>query len=249
MDIINPFSLKEKKILVTGASSGIGRSICIECSKLGATVILTARDLNRLEDTLKEMHGENHEIVVCDINKDNELVNLVDKIPRLNGVVLCAGMAYTSPIQFNSRDKFKEIFETNFFSPIELLRLLYKKKKLEVSSSIVFIASIAGLVSFNPGNSIYGASKSALNAFMKYCVKEFAPRRIKVNSICPGMVETPMIHKGTFTEEQYNLLISRNPLKRFAKPEDIAYATAFLLSDASSYINGTSLIIDGGQTV
>ena len=129
------------------------------------------------------------------------------------------------------------------------MRLLYKKKKLNKSASIVILASLGGTAVYSGGNCIYGASKAALNSVMKFCAKEFAPRKIRVNSICPGMVDTPLIHRGTVSEEQLQEDMLRYPLKRYGKPEDIAYAVVYLLSDAASWMTGQSMVLDGGMSI
>ena len=129
------------------------------------------------------------------------------------------------------------------------MRLLYKKKKLNKSASIVILASLGGTAVYSGGNCIYGASKAALNSVMKFCAKEFAPRKIRVNSICPGMVDTPLIHRGTVSEAQLQEDMLRYPLKRYGKPEDIAYAVVYLLSDAASWMTGQSMVLDGGMSI
>lgn len=243
----NPFSLEGKTILVTGASSGIGRAIAIECSRMGASVVLTARNEARLAETASQMGGKN-QVLTADITVDDELKSLIAQLPELDGAVLCAGRGLTVPIKMASRSKMDTVFNTNFFAQTELTRLLYKEKKLKKGGSLVLISSVGGNFRFEVGNGVYGASKAALNSYMKYAAKEFSPRLIRVNSICPGMVETPLIHHGTLTEDQLEKDMQKCPLGRYGKPEEIAYAAIYLLSDAASWITGTSLVIDGGMT-
>ena len=248
----NPFTLSDKTILVVGASSGIGKATAIECSKLGASLIICGRNEERLQETLGQLHcGENihHHMEIVDILTDGAIDELIGCMPKLDGAFLSAGKGLTLPIQFSSRDKFDEIFNINFFSQIELVRLLFKKKLLNKEASIVFMSSLGGTQVFSGGNGIYGASKAALNSFMRFCAKEFATRKIRVNSICPGMVDTPLIHRGTISEEQLAEDVKRYPLKRYGKPEDIAHLAAFLLGDASSWITGQDIIIDGGVSI
>ncbi len=245
----NPFSLEGKTVLVTGASSGIGRATAIECSKMGATAVITGRNAERLQETFNALEGEGHRQVIADLSEKEGIESLVGQLPPLDGVALCAGIGLTLPVQFSTREKFDKIFNTNFFSTVETTRLLYKKKILKPGSSLVVIVSIGGITSFNYGSGIYGASKAALNSFMKFCAREFAVRQIRVNCICPGMVETPLIHRGTLTEEQYQQYMQTYPLKRFGRPEEIAYGAIYLLSDASSWVTGTNLFIDGGGTI
>lgn len=247
--INNPFSLEGKTILVTGASSGIGQETAIQCSKMGAKVIITARNEERLNETLSQMEGDGHRIVLAELTQQANLEKLVDAIDSLNGVVLCAGKGMTSPFPFSTKEKFDTVFEINFFAPVELLRLLVKKKKLAKESSVVFVSSVGGNFSFNVGNGVYGASKAALNSIMKFCAKELAPKKIRVNSVNPGMVNTKLIQGGTISEEQHQLDMEKYPLKRYGEPEEIAYGIIYLLSDASSWVTGHSLVIDGGLTI
>jgi Dehydrogenases with different specificities (related to short-chain alcohol dehydrogenases) len=247
----NPFSLAGKTILVTGASSGIGQTTAIVCSQMGATVVITGRDEERLQATFDQLAAaqEEHVKLLADLTIPDEVDRLVASLPPLDGVVLCAGNSTTLPLQFGSREKFDEMFDVNFFAPVELLRLMYKKKVLQKGASVVLIASIGGTHSFMPGNGVYGASKAALNSVMKYAAREYASRKVRVNSICPGMVDTPLIHRGTITEDQLAEDAKRYPLGRYGRPEDIANGAVYLLSDASSWLTGHDLVIDGGFSV
>jgi NAD(P)-dependent dehydrogenase (short-subunit alcohol dehydrogenase family) len=244
----NPFSLDGKTILVTGASSGIGQTTAISCAKMGANVVITGRDQGRLQATA-DLSGNAVTQMVADLTVQADMENLLAALPPLDGAVLCAGNSTTLPLQFGSREKFDEMFDVNFFAPVELLRLMYKKKILQKGSSVVLLASIGGTHSFMPGNGVYGASKAALNSVMKYAAREYASRKIRVNSICPGMVDTPLIHRGTITEEQLAEDAKRYPLGRYGKPEDIANGAIYLLSDASSWLTGHDLVIDGGFSI
>jgi len=245
----NPFSLKGKTILVTGASSGIGQETAIQCSKFGAKVFITARNEERLKETMSQLEGEGHQMIMAELTNQEDIERLVGEVPALQGLVLSAGKGTTSPFPFSTRDKYDEIFNVNFFAPVELLRLLVKKKKLEKGSSVVFVSSIGGVKSFQLGNGIYGASKAALSSTMKFCAKELATKKIRVNSVNPGMVNTKLIQGGTISEEQHKLDMEKYPLKRYGEPEDIAYGIIYLLSDASSWVTGHSLVIDGGYTI
>jgi len=247
----NPFSLDGKTILVTGASSGIGRETAIGCSRMGARVVITARNEERLQQTFNQLDGavDGHMQLVADLTSQADLEQLVQSLPPLHGAVLCAGNSTTLPLQFGSREKFDSMFDVNFFAPVELMRLMYKKKVLQKAASVVLIASIGGTHSFMPGNGIYGASKAALNSVMKFAAREYSSRKIRVNSICPGMVDTPLIHRGTITEEQLAEDAKRYPLGRYGRPEDVSTGAIYLLSDASSWLTGHDLVIDGGFSV
>ncbi len=242
----NPFSLEGKTILITGASSGIGRATAIECSRMGAKVIITARNVQRLKETLVAMEGEWHLMLLGDLTDQNELEKIVSSVPALDGAVFCAGIGKNTLIPYASKDMILKVYQTNLFSQIELLRLLVKKKILKKNSSVVQISSIGGTKDFSFGNVIYGSSKAALSSWMKYASKEFGQKKIRVNVICPGMVDTPLIHGGTITEEQLNEDAKKYPLGRYGRPEEIAYGAVYLLSDAAAWVTGTSLIIDGG---
>lgn len=242
----NPFTLQGKTILVTGASSGIGRAIAIECSRMGAQVFAGGRNKERLNETLSMLSGEGHALAVGDIADPVALENLVHNLPKLNGLVLCAGIGNNTLLSFATREKLNKVFEVNFFSQTELFRLLIKKKKLCTCSSVVAMCSIGGLKKFTFGNGIYGCAKSALRTWTKFASREFSPKKIRINSICPGMIDTPMIHGGNITEEQLKADAVKYPLGRYGKPEDVAYGVVYLLSDASDWVTGTNIIIDGG---
>lgn len=248
----NPFSLHGKTILITGASSGIGKSTAIECSKLGANVIVTGRDQERLKMTFEQLDrevGQNHGYIVADLTEKEGLDRVVDCLTEVSGVVLCAGKGLHLPVQFSSREHMDEFFNVNYFSPVELIRILYKKKKLEKGASIVAISSLGGTQIFRGRNSIYGASKAALSSFMKFCAIEFSVRKVRVNCVCPGMIDTPFIHRDTVTEEQLQNDAERYPLKRYGKPEDVAYMIIYLLSDAASWVTGQDFVVDGGISI
>lgn len=244
----NPFSLKGKTILVTGASSGIGQTTAVSCAQMGAEVVITGRDAERLQATA-DIIGTPVPQISADLTNNDDVERLVAALLSLDGAVLCAGNSTTLPLQFGTREKFDDMFNVNFFAPVELLRLMYKKKILQKGASVVLIASIGGTHSFMPGNGVYGASKAALNSLMKYAAREYASRKVRVNSICPGMVDTPLIHRGTITEEQLAEDAKRYPLGRYGKPEDIANGAVYLLSDASSWLTGHDLVIDGGFSI
>jgi len=247
----NPFSLEGKTILVTGASSGIGKATALACAEMGASVILTARNHERLQQTKSRLANPelNHGIIMADLTNQDELDNLVKEVPLLDGVVLCSGrIGSFLPIKFDKRDKINLVFETNFFAPFELMRSLFKSKKLKEGSSVVTIASIGGIKSFSTGNGDYGAAKAALNSIMKFSAKEFAPK-VRVNCICPGMIQTPMVEGCGYSAEQIASDIEQYPLKRYGKPEEVAYGAVYLLSNASAWVTGTELYIDGGVTI
>lgn len=247
----NPFSLKGKTILVTGASSGIGRATARISAEMGANLVLVARDEIRLNSVAEEIAecGSSAEIIPLDLTESKAIETLIEQISTVDGLMLCAGKGLTLPVQFCDRKNFDELFELNFFSTVELTRQIYKKKRISKGGSIVAVSSMGGTHVFSGGNGIYGASKAALDSFMKFAAKEFATRKVRVNTILPAMVDTPLIHRGTISDEQLAENAKIYPLKRYGQPEDIANAAIYLLSDASAWVTGTSMIVDGGLSI
>ena len=247
--INNPFSLEGKTILVTGASSGIGRQTAIGCSKIGANIVITARNEKRLSETLAALdtsNGQNHQMVIADLSSQEGVNALVDALPELNGVSLNAGIVKTLPVKFINNDDLQEVLNVNMMGPVLLTQCLLKKKKIGKGASVVFTSSIGGVMISTVGNTMYGISKGGLNAFMKGLALEMAAKGIRSNSVNPGFVDTNILAAGTISEEQLEENKKRYPLGRFGKPEDIAYAIIYLLSDASSWVTGHTLVIDGG---
>ena len=247
----NPFSLEGKFILVTGASSGIGRGIAIACAQMGAKVVLSGRNETRLQETLASLAGEGHVILSGDLNLEETRKEIVDKMPALNGVVYCAGISQIQTAKFMDQQSLEGIFQTNVFSPLMLNTVLLKKKKIQKNASIIFISSISGVYRSQVGEGGYGATKAALAGFAKSLALELSAQGIRVNTIHPGVVETPLLEvsNGTLGEEELEALRQKYPLKRFGKPEDIAYCAVYLLSDASNWMTGSNILIDGGFTL
>ena len=185
----NPYSLEGKTILVTGASSGIGKATAIECSKLGARVVITGRDEARLQQTLSSLEGEGHVVITADLGEDDGIRFLVERVPVLNGIVHAAGISDTVLFQFLKKERLENIFNINFFAPVVLSQLLLKKKLLQKGGSIVFLSSIDGPVTAHIGNSMYSATKGALSAMMQNMSIELASKGIRVNAVLPGMTE------------------------------------------------------------
>lgn len=248
MNNYNPFSLEGRVILITGASSGIGQATAIECSKLGAVVILTGRNEERLKQTILMLEGKGHSYRICELSNTNDINSLVDSLPELDGFVNNAGTNKISPIQFYKEDVVREIIDVNTITPILLLKQLVKKKKIKKNSSIVYTSSLAGLGAGATGNGVYTASKGAISAFIKVAAMELSTKGIRVNAVCPGMTKTPMIHDEAVQEEQLAADMERYPLKRYGEPKEIALGIIYLLSEASSWTTGINLVIDGGLT-
>lgn len=243
----NPFSLNGKTILVTGASSGIGADTAVECSRMGATVVITGRNEDRLSQTLAKLdtsYGANHRMIIADLTYEDSLMSLVDQIDSIDGIVNIAGVNLVKPVTFIKQEDFDYVFKSNTWAAVNLTRLLCKKKKLKKNGSVVFTSSISAF--FNaPGRALYAGSKAALTAFMRSFAVELADKGIRANAVHPGMVETKMISEN-LTEEEIVKDKAEYPLKRYGKPEEVAWAIIYLLSDASAWVTGTSMVIDGG---
>lgn len=245
MNSFNPFSLEGKTIFVTGASSGIGRGIAVICSKMGAKVIFSGRNLEKLQETLSLMEGDGHQIIVADLTDEDASKKLVENLSKLDGVVHCAGMGQRIPCKDLQSEDINKVMGTNFMAPVMLQAELLRLKKINKGASIVFVASLA---SWTPsfGNSIYSASKGAIISYANCLALELAPRKIRVNCISPAMVWTDLILKDGIDEEQLKEDENKYPLKRYGQPEDIAYLAVYMLSDASSWMTGSNIKISGG---
>jgi NAD(P)-dependent dehydrogenase (short-subunit alcohol dehydrogenase family) len=245
----NPFTLERKTILVTGASSGIGRATALECSKMGAHLIITARNEERLNETFIALEGSGHQKIIADLTAREDIETLVAMVPQLDGLVNNAGIDKIAPIQFIVENDLDAILKTNALVPVFLTQRLFKKKRINKNASIVFVSSIGGVFSITPGSTMYGMSKSAVNTFMKFAALEMAQKGIRCNSINPGMIKTPLINDSAYSSEDKERNIAKYPLKRYGLPREIALGVIYLLSDASAWVTGTSLVIDGGFTL
>lgn len=246
MEHFNPFTLEGKTVLVTGASSGIGRGIAVTCSKMGATVVLGGRNVKRLNETLSQMEGDGHQLATADLSDIVQIEEMVGKLPKLDGIVHCAGIGQRVLCkQLQERD-IDDVMDTNFKAPIMLQTEILKQKKINKSASVIFIASIAS-ESPSVGNAVYSASKGAVISYANCLALELASRRIRVNCISPAMVWTDLILKGGVTEEELKEDEQKYPLKRYGTPEDIANLAVYMLSDASSWMTGSNVRITGGN--
>lgn len=238
------FSLEGKSILVTGASSGIGRSIALLCSKSGAKVYITARRENCLKETLSEMQSEGN-YIVADLSRQDEIVGLVDKLPKLDGVVHCAGVGSTIFCKNITEKDIAAVMKPNFEAPVLLQSSLLTNKKISKAASIIIIASFASQ-SPTIGNALYSASKGALVSYARCLAQELAPRKIRVNCISPAMVKTDFLNNVGVDQDALNEDERRYPLGRYGEPKDIAGLAVYLLSDSSEWMTGNNIEITGG---
>jgi NAD(P)-dependent dehydrogenase (short-subunit alcohol dehydrogenase family) len=240
----NLFDIKNKNILITGASSGIGREIAINLNTLGANVIITGRNDQRLNETKDYLVYSPIESYSCDLSKEDEIKKLVTSLPQLDGVVFCAGVVEYYPIKFINTEKINNIFSVNLNSQILLTQQLIKNKKLKPNGSLVYISSIASKIGVT-GTALYAASKAGLNGFVKVTASELSGQKIRANSICPGIIQTPMTEKA----QNVNDDLGKDYPLGLGETIDVVGPCIFLLSNASKWITGTEIILDGGLTL
>ncbi len=241
------FFLENKTIFVSGASSGLGACTAIECSKVGAKLIISGRNEERLNNTFNQLQRQGHIQLPFDLKCKENIDKLAKALPQMDGLALCAGITKTIPVKFISNEDIDEIFQINIFSSMQLIQKLLKLKKISKGGSIVFISSISTAYA-DKGNSIYAASKGAINSFSKVLALELSSRGITSNCIQPGFIPTEMLSNGIVTEEQILDEKKKYPLG-FGEPADIANGIIYLLSDAAKWVTGTVLTIDGGVTL
>lgn len=241
----NPFTLKGKTILVTGASSGIGRGIAIACSRMGATVILNGRNQLKLGATLAQLEEGEHHIVAAELTNSESVARMIDQLPVLDGVVHCAGIGQRVLCKMATEQDVDSVMDANFKGPALLQTALMKSKKINKGGSIVFISSIS---TWSPsvGNAFYSASKAAIISYANCLSLELAPRKVRVNCISPAMVWTDLILQGGVDETVLREDEKKYPLKRYGTPEDIANLAIYMLSDASTWMTGSNVKINGG---
>jgi NAD(P)-dependent dehydrogenase (short-subunit alcohol dehydrogenase family) len=241
-----PFDLHGKSILVTGASSGIGKEAAIRMSQLGGTLIITGRNKDHLRETFELLQGSGHQILDADLVIPEQLEALVDLLPELDGVVFSAGITGHLPVKFITRAEVDTFFGINYTSVVLLTARLLKKKKLKNKASLVFLSSTATRFPYY-GGALYSSTKAALEAYSKVLAVELAPKGIRSNCISPSFVKTPMVEGAaeTISKEVLEKFEKMMPLG-FGEPGDVANAIIFLVSDASSWITGTNLVLGGG---
>lgn len=240
-------SLVGKHILVTGASSGMGRVFCRMIAKEGATVSLIARNVGRLQETLDGMEGGGHRYYVCDLTDEEQVKATLEHLNPVDGVVFCAGINDFVPLKFIKYEKLEKMFQTNYFSQVLLTQLLVKRKLINDGASLVYISSLSSVLGVH-GTLLYASSKAALNSAVRVIASELAPKKIRANAICPGIVRTEMLTGTNIDEEAFTKQEAEYPLG-LGSPQDVGYAVLYHLSDGSKWLTGNCMILDGGYSL
>ncbi len=252
--MFNPFSLDNKTVLITGASSGIGRQCAIDCSKMGAKVVLVARNEDRLNETRSQMEGDGHLVIAQDLTDFDaipEIVrNIVDNIGPLDGVLHCAGISNTEPLKLYGVDRLEEFFRANVFGAVMLTKEICKLKNINKNGAcIVFFASVAAIVG-ESCKSAYSMTKGALISTTRALAVEYSKKKIRVNSVSPGVIETPINANQNYMKDPVlRAQFEAKHLLGLGQCSDISNACIYLLSDASRWVTGQNLVVDGGYTV
>lgn len=244
----NPYSLEGKTILITGAASGIGKATSIESSKLGAKIVAVDLNAEGLDKLMPQLEGEGHIAYAGNLCNADFLKELGENTSALDGVFLCAGVSDTTPVKFITEEKIQRVFDVNLTAPIMLLRQLLVKKKINKGGSLVWMSSY-GAEKVEPGLGIYAASKQAVNGIMRAYARELVSRKIRSNSIMPMMIRTELLSTLTnISDKDWEKQEAMYPLG-FGNPLDVAYAAIYLFSDASRWITGTQIKMDGGSNL
>lgn len=246
---ISPFSLENKRILITGGASGIGKATALLCAQMGADVVLVDLNEQGLKQTAEKIGKDGVEIHALNLTNQEQLDEMITSLSKLDGVVSNAGIVYSLLAKFNEPKDMERIFNINTFSHINLIQGLIKQKKLNKGASIVLTSSMSGVYCGLAGGSLYGATKAALAGYSKALAIELAPRGIRVNTVHPGMIQTPLTSNTSLSAELMEEDAKNYPLGRYGKPEEVAAAMCYLLSDATQWMTGTQLLIDGGYSL
>ncbi|MDR1423546.1 MAG: SDR family oxidoreductase [Azoarcus sp.] len=242
----NPFSLAGKTVLVTGASSGIGRQIALHCAQAGADIVASGRNEARLASLIDELPPGAHRSLACDLGDSGQIEALAKQAGKLHGLVHCAGISLLAPLRMATNQHIDEQLAVNTVAPMRLTRQLLLANAIQSGGAIVFVSSISAHIGV-AGVAAYSASKAALEAVARCLATEVARKKIRANCLAPGMVESPMLEAARQTVGGLEDTLARYPLGP-GHPEDVACAAIFFLSDASRWITGTTLVLDGGYT-
>ncbi|MDR0528333.1 MAG: SDR family oxidoreductase [Zoogloeaceae bacterium] len=247
----NPFRLEGKRVLVTGASSGIGQKIALSSARMGAEIVGVGRDPDRMAATAKalaEISSLPHKMVSADLTLSADRESLLGALGApVEGVAHCAGVSRLAPVRMMSEKHLRELQAINVEAPMLLTQGLLKKNLVASGGAILFLASIAAHIGV-AGVAGYSGTKAALIAMTRCLAMEVVSRKIRANCLSPALVQTPLLEAtgkivGSLEEEEKNYPLG------FGTPEDVANAAIFFLSDASRWITGTTLVMDGGLTI
>jgi NAD(P)-dependent dehydrogenase (short-subunit alcohol dehydrogenase family) len=243
--------LKGKTILITGASSGIGKAVAKNCIEKGASIIVFGRCITKLKDVFEDVDSNRIAFLEIDLSDIDSILAKISVLGSVDAIVHSAGMLELRPLRAIGYDNLRETMKLNFESPVMLTNFLLKKKKINKGGSVVFISSINGNKIANVGCLSYASSKAALIGAMKVMALELAPKKIRVNSVLPGVIKTPMALKleESVSEEVIVEDIKKYPLKSYGTPEDVANFVNYLISDNSKWVTGSEFVIDGGFTL
>lgn len=244
------FSLNNKLILITEVSSAIGQQVAIECSKLGALLVIQDKDSEVLKRVDLTLEGGPHKQVLCDLETAEGVDIIASSCEKLDGVSFNRNISITSLLKFINPNSLNKAFNSNVLSSALVLQKLVKQKKLNNPSSVVFLSSVSGVYTVHYADSINAMTNGAISAFVKGAALDLAAQGIRVNSVNPSVIETKeLLDSSILTDDELDEKRNYFPLKRFGKPIDVAIPIAFLLSNASSWITGVHIPIDGGYTL
>ena len=240
------YSFSGKTVLVTGATSGIGKQSAIDLSAAGATLIITGRNKERLNETIQLLKGEGHTLFIADLTEFDSLGTFAESLPVLNGIVHSAGVTGHLPAKFIGVNDISEVMRVNYMAPVLLTAALLRKKKVAANASIVFLSSITTKYPYY-GGALYGSSKAAIEAYSRVLSIELAVKGIRSNCVSPSFVRTPMVDDAgkTISNEVLEKFEKMMPLG-FGEPSDVSNAILYLLSDASKWVTGSNMVLGGG---
>ena len=243
---MNAFSLKSKRLLITGASSGLGRAVAVAASEAGASLVITGRNTERLKETFKKLHGDDHVFLIADLTNESDINNLVTQLPLLNGVFFSVGVSAILPASFITREKLLSDMSVNFMAPVLLTTSLLKSKKLvNGKCSLLYMSTISTVYPF-VGGGLYISARAAIEGYARVLALELAPKGIRVNCLRSGFVRTPMLDQtARISQEVVSKIESQQPLG-IGDPDDVAQTAVFYFADASKWVSGTNLILGGG---